>query len=209
MPMSELKSETTPVTPRKRGRPRIGLGAQVICVSVEQSLLMEADRLAQALHLSRAALISKGLRHMLDVHASNNAPAARLSADTSAIVKMMDGQSLSAQRDRIEAEILAYVIVSASRGTLGETLAKMQAADFGAECFRNPQHRQVYSAAMKQALENGPLDDASILENIPEVDRDSAGVVLCAIAAFDVVPTASFERYLEQIRMLEDHAANS
>jgi len=50
---------------RKRGRPRRGLGAKVISVTVEQSLLRRTDRLAKKLKLSRAQLIERGLRNVL------------------------------------------------------------------------------------------------------------------------------------------------
>jgi hypothetical protein len=47
---------------RKRGRPRRGLGAKTISVTVEKRLLAQADRLAKKLHLPRAALIARGLQ---------------------------------------------------------------------------------------------------------------------------------------------------
>jgi len=51
---------------RKRGRPRVGKGIQVISVSVEKELLRETDRLAEKLKVKRAWLISRGLRAILD-----------------------------------------------------------------------------------------------------------------------------------------------
>jgi hypothetical protein len=60
-----------PVTPaerarferaRKRGRPRNGLGAKTISVTVEKQLLAQTDRLAKKLHLPRAALVARGLQ---------------------------------------------------------------------------------------------------------------------------------------------------
>ncbi len=47
---------------RKRGRPRNGLGAKTISVTVEKRLLAETDRLAKRLHLPRAALVARGLQ---------------------------------------------------------------------------------------------------------------------------------------------------
>ena len=53
---------------RKRGRPRQGSGAKVISVSVEKQLLKHSDALAKRLRISRAALISQGLRQVLASH---------------------------------------------------------------------------------------------------------------------------------------------
>ena len=50
---------------RKPGRPRQGLGVKVISVSVEQRLLSESDALAKKLGVSRAQLISRGLKREL------------------------------------------------------------------------------------------------------------------------------------------------
>jgi hypothetical protein len=50
---------------RKRGRPRRGQGAKVICVSVERGLLRRADALARRRRTTRAAVISRGLRAVL------------------------------------------------------------------------------------------------------------------------------------------------
>ena len=46
----------------KRGRPRIGLGAEKIRVSLERELLAKSDQLARRLHISRSELIASGLR---------------------------------------------------------------------------------------------------------------------------------------------------
>jgi Tfp pilus assembly protein PilF len=51
---------------RNPGRPRRGKGVKVISVSVEQDLLAESDRLARRLGMSRARLIERGLRVMLE-----------------------------------------------------------------------------------------------------------------------------------------------
>lgn len=50
---------------RKPGRPRRGSGVEVISVSVERDLLRRSDHLAQALGISRARLIERGLRVVL------------------------------------------------------------------------------------------------------------------------------------------------
>ena len=50
---------------RKPGRPRRGKGARVISVTVERSLLIESDRLAKSLGVSRAGLIERGLKAVL------------------------------------------------------------------------------------------------------------------------------------------------
>ncbi len=47
---------------RRRGRPRRGLGAKTISVTVEKRLLAQADRLAKKLHVPRAVLIARGLQ---------------------------------------------------------------------------------------------------------------------------------------------------
>ena len=50
---------------RKPGRPQEGKGAHVISVSVERALLARSDRLAKELGITRARLISRGLRAVL------------------------------------------------------------------------------------------------------------------------------------------------
>jgi hypothetical protein len=62
---------TKPLTPeqrklwnkakRKRGRPRVGKGVEVISLSVERDLLRRADRVAKQQGISRAALFARGL----------------------------------------------------------------------------------------------------------------------------------------------------
>jgi hypothetical protein len=63
-----------PVTPverarferaRKRGRPRTGLGAKTISVTVEKRLLAQTDRLAKKLHVPRAVLVARGLQAVI------------------------------------------------------------------------------------------------------------------------------------------------
>jgi hypothetical protein len=70
-------SETRPLTAAERrqwertrrrpGRPRRGKGARVISLSVEQTLLEQADSAARNVGLSRAALFQMGLRTILQV----------------------------------------------------------------------------------------------------------------------------------------------
>jgi hypothetical protein len=50
---------------RRPGRPRRGAGAQVISLSVEQTLLKKADAAARRAGLSRAAFFEMGLRSIL------------------------------------------------------------------------------------------------------------------------------------------------
>ena len=50
---------------RRPGRPRIGKGAQVVSVSIERSLLEQADRLARKRKITRARLIAEGLESLL------------------------------------------------------------------------------------------------------------------------------------------------
>ena len=67
--------DTKPLTPaqrklwnkakRKRGRPRVGKGVEVISLSVEKDLLRKADQLAESKGISRAALFAKGLQAVL------------------------------------------------------------------------------------------------------------------------------------------------
>ena len=51
---------------RKRGRPKVGQGVQVISVSIEKGLLKRTDRLAKKLHTQRTRLISRGLEAILN-----------------------------------------------------------------------------------------------------------------------------------------------
>jgi hypothetical protein len=46
---------------RKRGRPRVGKGVEVISLSVERDLLRRADQVAKQQGISRAALFARGL----------------------------------------------------------------------------------------------------------------------------------------------------
>lgn len=58
---------------RKPGRPRQGKGVRVISVSVERQLLTEADALAARLGITRAALISRGLKAVLESRQARSA----------------------------------------------------------------------------------------------------------------------------------------
>ncbi len=50
---------------RKPGRPRVGKGALAISVTVEKDLLARSDALAKKLGITRASLISRGLKAVL------------------------------------------------------------------------------------------------------------------------------------------------
>jgi len=50
---------------RKRGRPRVGLGAEKIRVSVERGLLAKSDAFARKHKLTRSDVIARGLRAVL------------------------------------------------------------------------------------------------------------------------------------------------
>jgi hypothetical protein len=52
---------------KRRGRPRKGKGAEIISLSIEKTLLRQAERLAKAEGLSRSDLFSRGLRALLAV----------------------------------------------------------------------------------------------------------------------------------------------
>ncbi len=50
---------------RKRGRPRVGAGAERVSVTIERALLKKADREAKGLGVSRAQLIARGLKAVM------------------------------------------------------------------------------------------------------------------------------------------------
>ena len=50
---------------RKRGRPRIGAGSKAISVTIEKTLLKRIDRLVKRRKTTRAKLISRGLKVVL------------------------------------------------------------------------------------------------------------------------------------------------
>ena len=49
----------------KMGRPKIGNGAKTISLTVERTLLKQADDYAKRHHLTRAKLVAQGLRAIL------------------------------------------------------------------------------------------------------------------------------------------------
>jgi hypothetical protein len=64
-PLSRGMRERWQRAKRKVGRPKQGRGARVISVSMEKGLLARSDALARKMGVSRAALISRGLKAML------------------------------------------------------------------------------------------------------------------------------------------------
>lgn len=65
-PMTAAERTAWETARRKPGRPRRGAGAKVISVSVERDLLARSDALARDLGISRAALVERGLRAVLE-----------------------------------------------------------------------------------------------------------------------------------------------
>src|SRR5688500_7713781 len=69
------KSETRALTRAERamfnraigrtGRPRVGAGAKRVLITVERSLLADADAFAKARGMSRSEMIAKGLARMM------------------------------------------------------------------------------------------------------------------------------------------------
>lgn len=55
---------------RKRGRPKVGKGVQVISVSIEKGLLERTDKLAKRLCTQRTRLIARGLEAILHEEAA-------------------------------------------------------------------------------------------------------------------------------------------
>ena len=72
---SQLLAESKPLNARERaewreikkkmGRPRIGAGTQVISVSVEKTLVKQADAYARRHRLTRSELFVQGLRDVI------------------------------------------------------------------------------------------------------------------------------------------------
>lgn len=50
---------------KRRGRPRVGAGAQAISVTVEKNLLKAIDRIAKKRRTTRAHLIARGLEEII------------------------------------------------------------------------------------------------------------------------------------------------
>ncbi len=65
-PLTAAQQKNWQAAHRKPGRPRRGAGVKVISVSVERNLLARSDSLARHLGISRAALVERGLRAVLD-----------------------------------------------------------------------------------------------------------------------------------------------
>ena len=65
-PLSRAERRQWERAKRRPGRPRQGKGVQVISLSVEQSLLKKADRVAKRAGISRAALFAQGLKSILE-----------------------------------------------------------------------------------------------------------------------------------------------
>lgn len=65
-PLTVAERKAWATARRGPGRPRRGAGAKVISVSVERTLLARSDALARGLGISRAALVERGLRAVLD-----------------------------------------------------------------------------------------------------------------------------------------------
>ena len=63
-PTSEAK-ERLGRAKRKRGRPRIGTGSKAISVTVEKTLLKQIDRIVKLHKTTRAKLINRGLKAVL------------------------------------------------------------------------------------------------------------------------------------------------
>jgi hypothetical protein len=66
-PLTVAEREKWEAARRRPGRPRRGAGVKVISVSVERGLLARSDALARDLGISRAALVERGLRALLEV----------------------------------------------------------------------------------------------------------------------------------------------
>lgn len=66
VPWTEKDTELHERARRKPGRPRNGLGAKTIALSVERGLLDRSDRLAKKHGLTRAQLVALGLQGLLN-----------------------------------------------------------------------------------------------------------------------------------------------
>ena len=65
-PLTPKMKKTWARTQTRLGRPKIGKGATTVALSIEKGLLSKADELAKQLKISRAALVSRGLRQLLE-----------------------------------------------------------------------------------------------------------------------------------------------
>jgi hypothetical protein len=64
-PMTPVERAEEHRARRKRGRPRIGKGSKKINITIERSLLAEADQLARRQGLNRSQFLARGLETML------------------------------------------------------------------------------------------------------------------------------------------------
>jgi hypothetical protein len=64
-PLSPLMRARLARAKRKRGRPKTGLGAKVVAISIERGLLKASDALAKRRKMTRAQLVAEGLRAVL------------------------------------------------------------------------------------------------------------------------------------------------
>jgi hypothetical protein len=61
----QRQTKPTDMHKTRRGRPRVGLGAEKIRISVERGLLRAADAFAKQNGLTRSELVARGLRTVL------------------------------------------------------------------------------------------------------------------------------------------------
>jgi len=64
-PMSPRMKKLWDKAKRKGGRPRVGLGAKRVLISVERGLLEDADAFARQRRLTRSELFSRGVKAVL------------------------------------------------------------------------------------------------------------------------------------------------
>ena len=62
-PMSARNKLLWEAAQRRRGRPRLGTGAVKVLVTLDPTLLEQADRYAKLQHLKRSQLISRALKN--------------------------------------------------------------------------------------------------------------------------------------------------
>jgi hypothetical protein len=64
-PMSARMKKLWEKAKRKGGRPRVGLGATRVLISIERGLLEDADAFARQRRLTRSELFSRGVKAVL------------------------------------------------------------------------------------------------------------------------------------------------
>ena len=64
-PLSPEQRKVWERAKQRRGRPKVGKGAERVSVTIERSLLKSADREAKRLGVSRAKLIALGLQEVM------------------------------------------------------------------------------------------------------------------------------------------------